>query len=122
SFIAVVDVPTSNPSSNAHVFQLSPSHTDGNAVDDGFYVYFSSEGGRLEIRQNGATGTTDYRIIRSDSFRSTYSGQRGRLEVKVIESDSSSGLEVWWQGVDITGEFGELANNPPNWLPPALDS
>jgi len=121
--LAVVDVPTSNPSVVAHLAVFSSSATSAShasiSLANSLYVV-SGTTGILAIRQTGAVGG-DYVDFRYANFRADYSGQRVRLEVSFTEGDSTTDPLIYANGVDITSEFARTTGGTvPNWMPTTL--
>lgn len=122
SFIAEVDVSTSNPSVSTNLASLCTSVGDSNSQTNSFEVRLTSAGA-LGIIAHGASNPADYRQLLYAGFRAAYSGQRGRLEVKFTEGDSTTDPVILWNGVDITSSFTlTTAGTPPNWMDASLVS
>lgn len=67
------------------------------------------------IKQQGVTASTDYRNFHNSSFRTTYAGQTGILEVVVTKGTTNP--VVYWNGLDISGIFSlTTSGTAPDWL------
>jgi len=126
SFLAVLDVGTSDPSSNSAFIYLgdstSPNFSSGGGTSNASYAYITT-GGSLQIRVNGAAGSNYRRLIYTD-FRTAYSGRNGlRLAIVFPEGNSTTSPRIEVDGVDVTGSFAlSTAGVIPNWIPTALET
>jgi|GEM_PF-1582892 len=126
SFLAVIDVGTSDPSLNSGVIYIgdstSPNFSTGGGTSNASYAYITT-GGSLQIRVNGAAGSNYRRLIYTD-FRTAYSGRNGlRLAIVFPEGNSTTSPRIEVDGVDVTGSFAlSTAGVIPNWIPTALET
>jgi hypothetical protein len=117
SWVGWVDVPTA--SSTAEVASLSSSITAlASATAWSLGIAFSTAD--LIIRANGATAATDYRTLTVSAFRTTYSGQRIWLDVRI--TNGTSAPTVFVNGAAVSGTAGTGSGTSPDWLSASLVS
>jgi len=119
SWVGWVDVPSSNPSVNAHVAKLA-SNTTSDFTANGLAIYFVSGSAGLTITAPGATLGTDFRNFSNSTFRTTYSGQRIWLDVKLTNGSATNPV-VYVNGGDVSSSFSlSTGGSAPDWLSSSL--
>jgi hypothetical protein len=115
-----IQVPTSNPSATAEIFDSTASGVNA-AAAYGIRLVMATDGGLL-LRQHGAT-TGDYRQLNWSGFRAAYSGMWIKGAVVFASPDSTTAPAIYTQGVDIAASFTpSTAGSAPNWMPSTFEA
>jgi hypothetical protein len=124
TILAVIpEVPTSNPSTIAHICAITASGTtDATSSPNSFTAHIST-GGSLFLRQNGAT-SSDNRLFSYSGFRAAYSGRKNlSIAITWANGDTTTNPVIFIDGVDVSALFtSTTGGTAPNWLPPTLDT
>jgi hypothetical protein len=115
SWVGWVEVPSA--SSTAEIFGVSSS-TTALASATAWSIGCAWLTNDLAIRANGATPATDFRTLTLSALRTTYSGQRIWLEVRITAGTSAPVVRV--NGAAIAGTYTDGAGTDPDWLSASL--
>ncbi len=115
SWVGWVDVPSSTPTTEATVFAIQPNTTVPLQATS-IACRFTTTG-NFDVIATGATSGDNRRYAWS-SFRSTYSGQRIWLEVRLTKGTGNPVIRV--NGTDVSASFSTTTSNPPEWLDSSL--
>jgi hypothetical protein len=118
SWVGWVDVPTSNPSADGDVSQLSNSISGSNTAS---LRIISDITGALVLQATGVAGYGDRRVFTYSGFRSNYSGQRVWLEIRLTNGTTNPVIRV--NGSDVSSSFTlSTTGTPPDWLFSSLNN
>jgi hypothetical protein len=115
SWVGWVEVPSA--SSTAEIFGVSSS-TTALASATAWSIGCAWLTNDLAIRANGATPATDFRTLTLTGLRTTYSGQRIWLEVRITTGTAAPVVRV--NGAAIAGTYTDGAGTDPDWLSASL--
>lgn len=119
SWVGWVDVPSSNPSANAHIAKMA-SNATSDFTANGLTIYFVASSASLTITAIGTTLGTDFRNFTHSSFRTSYSGQRIWLDVRLTNGSSVNPV-VYVNGADVSSSFSSsTGGTAPDWLGSSL--
>ena len=113
-------VPTSNPSATARVWDITSNNTTPSVPGNRMTCVMLTTGA-LVVNATGTTSGTDVRDFTWSAFRSTYSGQYVRGFVVFSAPDTTTSPTVYVNGVDVTANFTlTTGGTPPNWVSGSL--